>query len=114
MDKLHSAFFTQRDKLMTEPSLMLGLINFAVCTAGAFVCLCRLGRMSAKTKNAIIAQYAICMVFFSVSGLSGLCNQPATFIQVLMSFLIALKQVVGYIPWRNGQPNYAIKHEGAQ
>lgn len=92
---------------MTQSELMLLAINFAVCAAGAWVCICRMSAMSgSRTKPSIRWQYAIWFSYFVASAISWTYDEPASLTQTIMSAAVLLQLGLGFHAWRYGPPSY--------
>ena len=89
----------------------LWAMNLLVCLFGGYICICRMGKMSAKeTKPVIRAQYTLWMALFVASGLSWLYGYPATPPQTLLSAGIVLWLALGVSAWRFGTPPHTWRH----
>lgn len=85
------------------------ILNLLVCLFGGYVCICRMAKMSARaTKLTIRWQYMLWFGLFSASGISWTYDEPANFIQLLMSVSIVTHLLLGVAAWRNGAPAYTM------
>lgn len=92
-----------------ESEYTLSLLNLFVCMFGGYVCICRMAKMSAsETKLIIRWQYMLWFGLFSASGISWTYDQPATWIQLLMSGSIVTHLLLGLAAWRHGAPAYTM------
>jgi hypothetical protein len=82
--------------------------NFIVCTIGGIICMCRLGRMSNRTKTVILMQYVFWLMAFSLSNLASLV-QTVNIAQLGFSMAAMMHQVSGFRAWKYGVPAYAVK-----
>jgi len=80
---------------------LLILANWAICTFGGWICLCRMAKMSASTtKIEIRLQYMIWFALFGASGWSFLFGERATPMQLLMSASVLAHLAIGVAVWR--------------
>lgn len=91
-----------------ESSLFMIVLNLIVTSAGGYISLCRLARMSrSSTKLAIRWQYVIWFVALCASGWSFVLFDPADSIQLLLSMSIVAHLALGAPAWANDTPRYA-------
>lgn len=88
-------------------------VNFVLCAAIGWACLCRVAMMSAATTRARFrAGYTLLMVAATCSGLSPvLWNEWPGPGQIMMG--LAAAYVIGWGPqnWRSGTPDYARRSQ---
>jgi hypothetical protein len=98
-------------ELSYETLVTLALVNFALCTAIGWSCVCRFSSMSkATTKARFRGGYTMLMVAATVSGLSPLLwrEWPGPG-QIAMAFAALYVLGWGAKGWRFGPPPYARK-----
>lgn len=83
---------------------MEALINFVVCVAAAFVCLCRLGAMD-NAKLPIIISYASWMTMLLLSAFS-FWFVTVHWVQILFGTCVLVHFALGFRAWQNGPPEY--------
>jgi hypothetical protein len=93
---------------------LLALLNFLICLAGGWVCLCRLGAMQGgKTKLTIRWQYTMWFSLLTCSGFSFAFGHATTFMEVLLAAGIVSHLLIGFSVWRHGPPAYAARPHAA-
>jgi len=92
---------------------ILILVNLLICSAGVFICACRLSHMSpTRTKPAIRYAYVLWLPVFVASGISWTHSEPPTIEQVALGAAILANLLTGIKVWRYGIPIYAVKNGG--
>jgi membrane-anchored protein YejM (alkaline phosphatase superfamily) len=92
---------------MAETTVMV-LVNLVICSAGAFMCACRMAHMSEKkTKRPIRVLYIVWFTTLIASALSWTYDEPPGIGQVSMSLAILIHLAMGIGVWRHGPPAYA-------
>jgi hypothetical protein len=92
--------------MVSDPSIIA--LNFAVCTIGGFLSMCRMTKMSASaTKPSIRWQYVCWFCAFVASGWSFLFDSGPTTSQVVVSLLMVCVLLLGLSAWRGHEaPEY--------
>jgi hypothetical protein len=88
---------------------LLALLNFVLCSAIAWACVCRIAVMSAGTTlKSYRAAYAVLLVCASASGLAPILwrEWPGPG-QLAMSIAALYVIALGVRNWRGGPPDYA-------
>jgi hypothetical protein len=88
---------------------LLALVNFALCSAIGWACICRIAVMSADTtRKTYRAAYAVVLVCASASGLAPILwrEWPGPG-QLAMSVAVLAVLALGVSSWRHGPPTYA-------
>lgn len=91
-------------------SLMFTTLNVFLCAAGAWMCMCRMTKMSkSTTKRSIRAQYVVWFSLFCADSLSWAYGEPVTFIQLTMTTAIVVHLAIGFVAWHREAPMYTRK-----
>lgn len=91
--------------------MILIAINLVVCLGGAYLCICRMMRMSKDDTQLAVRQfYTVFFMLFIASGISFLWEIEVTFLQLAQSGSILV-----YLMWdkrRGDKPKPVISHFG--
>lgn len=92
---------------LTAQLLLLTAINFGLCTALGWTCLCRLNLMSLSTRRSFRAKYSVLLAAATLSGYGWLIGLWPNLGQVVLTAAFVYVLAAGSSAWRSGPPSYA-------
>jgi len=97
---------------MQHAETTLAVLNFLVCTACFWACLCRLNAMTIRVPRTVRAQFVGLLVGSVASGLQPmLFAQKPGIGQLIFSTAVLLCLMLSMHRWRDGPPN-DLAHQG--
>lgn len=93
---------------VSDKLYLFAFINFCLCSAVGWVCLCRLATLDRTSRRLFRALYACLMVAAAASGFQPLLFQEwPGFADLIVNLTLLFFIASGMRTWRNGPPSYA-------